>query len=233
MTEAKDWADAYAASAPDPHACLSPDELLVAWDETADPAARERALAALADCPHCAAIAQIARDLQAHAKDDAAAFAAFAANGSTTAVDVATEDAASSGTTAALRPRRAPRVLHWATAALVVLGVGTTAMLWRAPPEPPVVRGAADAAIAPASGSRLSTAPQRLQWGAIGQATAYRIELYDERAQSLWRSERVESTVLPLPETVRAQLQRGTYLWRVRAEGSDTEIGPFFFRVEP
>jgi hypothetical protein len=229
MTESTHWADAYAASAPTPHACLSLDELLVAWDESADASARERALAALAECPHCAAIAQIARDLQAHAQDDAAAFAAFATKGSSTAA----ASAANGSAAAAPRRRPAPRVLRWATAALVVLGVGVTATLWRAPPEPPVVRGATEAAITPASGSRLTAAPPRLQWNAIGSATAYRIELYDERAQSLWRSERIESTVLELPETVRAQLQRGTYLWRVRAEGSDIEIGPFFFRVEP
>lgn len=229
MTESRHWADAYAASAATAHVCLSLDELLVAWDDSADAAARERALAALADCPHCAAIAQIARDLQAHAQDDAAAFAAFAADGPTTAATVAAEGTMPT----APRRRSAPRVLRWATAALVVLGAGTTAMLWRAPSEPPVMRGAADAAIAPASGSRLAAAPPRLQWNAIGSAIVYRIELYDERAQSLWRSERIEGTTLELPETVRSQLQRGTYLWRVRAEGSDIEIGPFFFRVEP
>ncbi len=77
----------------------------------------------------------------------------------------------------------------------------------------------------PASGSRLPAAPHRLSWNAIGSAGVYRVELYDERAQSLWRSERVEATTLELPETIRTQLQRGTFLWRVRVEGSDIEIG--------
>jgi len=90
-----------------------------------------------------------------------------------------------------------------------------------------------EAAVQPHSGDRLRAPPLQLAWAPIGKATAYRVEIFDERAESVWRSERVEATTLELPAELRARMVRGTFLWRVRAEGSEIEIGPFFFRVEP
>lgn len=215
MNEPQHWAQAYAATADPAHACLPPDELLAALAGELAGERAERALAALAECPRCAAVAQIARDLQAH---------------------VTVDDAASStvlGSGKAAAPRPVLRFVRWATAAVIVLGVGTATLVLREPVTPPVVRGDAATALEPRSGAQLPAAPPRLRWNAIGTAAAYRVELYDERAESLWRSERVTATSLELPADLRARLGRGTYLWRVRAEGSEIDIGPFYFRIEP
>jgi hypothetical protein len=217
MNESPHWRDAYAkATADTPHECLPPEELLAALGGGLDAPRHERAVQAMADCARCAAVAQIAQDLQANLAADESAFAKL---GERTGV-----------------PPRAPRprLARWAAAAaaVVVLGVGTLLVLPHQP-VPGVVRGAAENAVEPASGSALRAAPARLGWNAIGAAPAYRVELYDERAESLWRSERIAATQVDLPPELRARLARGTYLWRVRAEGSEIEIGPFYFRVEP
>lgn len=248
MNEPQHWAQAYAATSAAGHACLPPEALLAAWDEGAAATQRAAAIAAMAECAQCAAVGQIARDLQQHLAEDAQAFAPWArpvtppaplADGGP-AVEVAgaavpRPDVARSAQQHAPRhnARAATRVLRWAAAAVVLLAVGTVSWLLRAPAEAPAIRGEATTPVTPASGSRLRAAPAQLQWTAIGTAAAYQVELYDETAQSLWRSERITGTTVELPAAVRAQLQRGTFLWRVRAEGSDVEIGPFYFRVEP
>jgi hypothetical protein len=251
MNEPRQWSEAYAQAADGAHACLPPEELLAALAGTLDAPRAERAVQALAECPRCAAVARIAQDLQANLAADAQAFAALVVSDGVDTANVnnsakiynvtsaanATDDASTANTVDALevnhggRRRGLPR---WAlaAAAVLVVGLGTVLLLPREP-APLVVRGAAAAAVEPASGSALRAAPTQLGWAAIGTATAYRVELYDERAESLWRSERVAATRVALPDDLRARLARGTFLWRVRAEGSDIEIGPFYFRVEP
>ncbi|WP_313917735.1 hypothetical protein [Tahibacter sp.] len=251
MNEPRQWSEAYAQAADGAHDCLPPEELLAALAGTLDAPRAERALQALAECPRCAAVARIAQDLQANLEADAQAFAALGggeAAGRADAVDTANAinvinganvscAAGTAGTENVVSRARAGRrsgLPRWAlaAAAVLVVGLGTVLLLPREP-VPPVVRGSPAAAVEPASGSALHAAPAELSWAAIGSATAYRVELYDERAESLWRSERVAATRVALPEDLRARLARGTFLWRVRAEGSDIEIGPFYFRVEP
>lgn len=245
MNEPRQWSEAYAQAADGAHACLPPEELLAALAGTLDAPRAERAVQALAECPRCAAVARIAQDLQANLAADAQAFAARAmsdeadaanAIGAANAANAACATGAANTVDApdgnrSGRQRGLPR---WAlaAAAVLVVGLGTVLLLPREP-APLVVRGSAAAAVEPASGSALRAAPAHLSWAAIGTATAYRVELYDERAESLWRSERVAATRVALPDDLRARLARGTFLWRVRAEGSDIEIGPFYFRVEP
>jgi hypothetical protein len=256
MNEPQHWAEAYAATADADHVCLAPEALLAAWDVGADALVRARAVAAVAACAQCAAVAQIARDLQQHLASDTPAFAewaapprvaevAFARAGAAAdgpdelaaardrGTDAAANDAGHALAPVSRRPRCSPAVLRWAAAAVVVLGIGSLSLTMRQPAEPPAVRSESAGSITPASGSRLRAAPAQLTWSAIGSAGAYRVELYDDSARSLWRSERVSATAVDLPHDLRAQLQRGTFLWRVRAEGSEVEIGPFFFRVEP
>lgn len=247
MNEPQHWADAYAATADTAHACLPPEELLAALAGELDGERAERAVAALAECPRCAAVAQIARDLHEYSARDLHEYSArdLHEHSALDPIEPVTGNSRAmhdvekrvSGTLppsrTAHRSRSSSRMLPWAAAALVVLGVGTATLLMREPASPPAVRGDATVVLDPASGSRLHTTPLRLQWKAIGTATAYRVEIYDDRAESLWRSERVAATSLELPADVRAKLARGTYLWRVRAEGSEIEVGPFWFRVEP
>ena len=207
MNESQQWRDAYAqAGAAAAHDCLEPDELLAAF---AGGGASERVLRALAECPRCAALVQIARDLH--------------------------EPLAAAAPRVVSAPARRPRarVLRWAASAAALLIVGLAALQLSRPVPDLTVRGAADSAAQPRSGSHLRTPPLQLAWAPVGTATAYRVEIYDERAESLWRSDRVEATTLQLPAELRARLVRGTFLWRVRAEGSEIEVGPFFFRVEP
>jgi hypothetical protein len=254
MNEPRQWKDAYAQAADGAHDCLPPEELLAALAGTLDAARAERAVQALAECPRCAAVAQIAQDLQANLAADAQAFAALgfgdgvgladttdSAN-ATNAVKATSKEHASNAPDAIAARRTVERgragtqrgLPRWAfaAAAVLVVGLGTVLLLPREP-APLVVRGSAVTAVDPASGSALHAAPAQLGWSPIGSASAYRVELYDERAESLWRSERVTATRVVLPDELRARLARGTFLWRVRAEGSDIEIGPFYFRVEP
>ncbi len=236
MNEPRQWSEAYAQAADGAHDCLPPEELLAALAGTLDAPRAERAVQALAECPRCAAVARIAQDLQANLAADAQAFAELVVSDEAdTANAIGATNAAN--TADALDGNRSGRrrgLPRWAlaVAAVLVVGLGTVLLLPREP-APLVVRGSPAAAVEPASGSALRAVPAQLSWAAIGTATAYRVELYDERAESLWRSERVAATRVALPEDLRARLARGTFLWRVRAEGSDIEIGPFYFRVEP
>lgn len=189
--------------------CLDVDTLLAALDGRLEGEARERALAALAECPRCAASARIAADLRPGA-------------------DVARTSP---------RPRAAQRGAPWfaAIAAALVAAVGiaivlpdllrSDARIVRAPP------GANEAR--PQNGERLAAAPLRLAWSAPPTAEAFRVELYDAAAEPLWRSDRIAAREVELPADLRARLGAGTYLWRVRVEGSDLEIGPFHFTVAP
>lgn len=219
MNDTQRWREAYAqATSQLAHDCLAPDELLAALAGRLDGPRHERALQALAECPRCAAVAQIARDLQA-------------------GPDTASPRDAVAGAVARPPLRRA-WPLRWAGAAAAVLVLGLAGLLLmpaRVPEQIPeqVLRGAADAAVTPASGSALRAAPAQLSWSTVDQATAYRVEIFDAAAESLWRSERVAATSLELPADLRARLGRGTYLWRVRAEHSAVELGPFYFRIEP
>jgi hypothetical protein len=245
MNEPRQWSEAYARAANGAHDCLPPEELLAALAGTLDGPRAEHAVRALAECPRCAAVARIAQDLQANLAADAQAFAALAvadeantANAANATKETKAESAArATDTVDALDGGRSGRrrgLPRWAfaAAAVLVVGLGTVLLLPREP-APLVVRGSAAAAVDPASGSALRAAPAQLSWAAIGTATAYRVELYDERAESLWRSERIAATRVALPNDLRTRIARGTFLWRVRAEGSDIEIGPFYFRVEP
>lgn len=215
MTDTSRWQEAYStASLRDPHrggVCLDADELVAALEGRLSGERLDRAVIALAECPRCAALAQIAIDLR---PDEA-------------------QTNARSQSAMGRTPRR--RQWPWALAASLLLGIGAT-IAW------PLLHPAADMAVRappgmqnaePRLGARLDAAPLKLSWQALVGGGSYRVELYDDRAELMWTSPRVDAPSVELPTELRAQLRSGTFLWRVRAEGSDIEIGPFHFTVVP
>ena len=125
-----------------------------------------------------------------------------------------------------LRPAAVVVRPHWrwvAVAATIVVAVGIPAWIAlddggeRSPAFRTVVRPA-DTAVTPSDRARLEQAPNRLEWAARDGA-AYRVELYDAESSLIWRSERVETAAVELPQTVRDRIGPGElYYWRVFIE---------------
>lgn len=130
---------------------------------------------------------------------------------------------------------RAPWVPALAASLVLVLG-GTAIWWWLASTTPPgsdVERGLAQQ-VAPAPGAELGARPQRFDWPDQPGATGYLFELYDERAELLWSSDRLTSSECELPEEVRARLaDGGSYSWQVEVGGlRSLELGPYWFRLD-
>lgn len=213
------WRSATAAS---PAEHPDADELERAARGELPPADRERVADHLVECGDCAALVRRLGDLQRWA--DAAA-SEVSARGA----------AAVSGTE---HHRRWRPVLGLAAALVLATLAGLA--IWQLAPvpggkPPDALRSSAPAAVRPISGATLSEPPSHLAWPAQPGAAAYRVVLYDERAEVLWRGPAVRGTELDLPPDAAALLRPGhSYSWSVRLEdgASGRELGPYWFRVE-
>lgn len=223
MNDATRWREAMALSNDDdPHAggnCLDADELLAAMEGRLEGDRLQRALQATAECPRCAAVAQMAVEVRASAETLAEGLKPGAA------IPIGGHPA---------RPR-AGRPMPWALAAVLVAGFAIILLLPKrsTSPDMPVRSLAMAGDVEPRTAARMKEAPTRFAWAGMPNARGYRVEIYDDHAEKLWESPLIAETHLEVPESLRIQLQTGTFLWRVRTEGSGVEIGPFHFTVEP
>lgn len=123
-------------------------------------------------------------------------------------------------------------------AAALIAAVGIT-LLWFGSPirdtsMDDVVRGRFQAGVSPADGAVVSTSPA-FNWPAQVGAVGYRVRLYNEAAEELWASERIESTSTRPPSDQGPELRPGAaYFWTVELEGEVARplLGPFWFRME-
>lgn len=73
-------------------------------------------------------------------------------------------------------------------------------------------------ATVPLDRANLDAAPARLEWTSTIPADSYRVTLYDAESIPIWESPSLDSTVVDLPESVRARLPVGSPVyWRVFA----------------
>jgi len=89
-------------------------------------------------------------------------------------------------------------------------------------------------AVAPLPDARLADAPAELAWRAAEGARAYRLRLFDARAEPVWESGLSAETSRPLPAEIRARLRPGaSYFWIVDVQGPEpaTRLGPFWFHL--
>lgn len=138
-------------------------------------------------------------------------------------------DAVAVGERRVQRPQRHA----WLAAAGIVLALGLGAVLvqpWLQPPDR-VLRGVDVGALEPSPGARLSTAPPRLRWPKVAGVERYHVQLFAEDGRTLWDDEAV-TTEIALPETLRASLNKGSYLWQVQPrEGGTPALGPYWFEI--
>lgn len=131
------------------------------------------------------------------------------------------------------RPRRLTAA--FAVAASLVLAIGLAWQLRTTAPDPNgVVRSVPVAGeLVPAENAVLDVVPALLAWPAEAGAEAYRAELLDAAARTVWTSEWSESPSVELPQEVVASLGTGGYLWRVEVRGSvaRSELGPYVFTL--
>jgi hypothetical protein len=122
---------------------------------------------------------------------------------------------------------RSPR-LRWpsiATAAVVVIAVSASILVWRSQqqvePSQEAIRGAGSIAIEvqPPHRALLDEAPRELKWSTIESADTHQVSLFDFESTPLWVSEPSAENSVVLPEAVRQRLERGKpFYWRVTAQ---------------
>jgi len=124
--------------------------------------------------------------------------------------------------------RTAWLVAGLAAAAALVLGVR------------PLLRARVDgsrgtaAAVEPADGAPLPSAPAELAWPAELGARAYRAQVFAGDGTPVWDAESSAQPRVAIPEDVRSRLRPGgSYYWTVRVEGpvQRRRLGPFWFQL--
>ena len=178
-----------------------------------DPPARDAALDHVGACADCADSLRVAIDSHDFAT-------AFAADLVAPAIEARTP----------APRRRVSRFPAFALAASVLLAIGVTPWLLRAP-TPDAVRGAAIAALAPADGARLDAAPARLAWDCASPA-AVQVELLDATGELVWRGETSVCTVDLSPPARAAVDAGGDWLWQVRGGDGAVRAGPWRFHTD-
>ncbi len=69
------------------------------------------------------------------------------------------------------------------------------------------------------------TLPLIFKWQAIAGAESYILELYDESLLPIWKSPKISSTLLLLPENISSQLNTSSqYSWMITAYGHNNKL---------
>jgi hypothetical protein len=191
--------------------CPDADTFVALAAGTLDPARRDAVLDRVATCADCATALRVAIDAASFARD------------------LARDAAAPAIVTPLPAPRRRRPPAVFALAASVLVAVGASSLLLRAP-TPDAVRGTTVAAVEPADGARLDRAPQRLAWACSAPA-AVTIELLDATGTQVW-SGPTTACAIDLPAEARATLAAGDWLWLVRANNGAQLAGPWRFRID-
>jgi hypothetical protein len=189
--------------------CPDADTLAALAAGTLDPLRRDAVLDRVATCASCADALRAAIDAEAFARD-----LARAALAQPTPLPRA-------------RPRRPPAVFALAASVLVMVGAG--ALLLRTP-TPDAVRGSVVAALEPADGARLGSAPARLAWD-CGVPLSATVEILDATGEIAWRGTAM-ACALDLPDEARARIGAGDWMWLVRASDGTPLAGPWRFRID-
>jgi hypothetical protein len=89
------------------------------------------------------------------------------------------------------------------------------------------------AAIVPANGATLDTAPAEFKWPEQAGAESYRVVLRNAAGTPIWRSEPVELNRASIDAALHDEAAR-TYYWTVEVEGNGAakELGPFWFQLQ-
>jgi hypothetical protein len=89
------------------------------------------------------------------------------------------------------------------------------------------------AAIFPANGATLASAPSEFQWPEQAGAESYRVVLRNAAGTPIWRSEPVELNRASIDAALHDEAAR-TYYWTVEVEGNGSakELGPFWFQLQ-
>jgi hypothetical protein len=115
---------------------------------------------------------------------------------------------------------RAPMWRAGALAAIVVIAVGASLIVWRATHHGPesIERGSPGLAMKtdPPDRAQLNEVPRRLSWSEVKPAESYQVVLYDFELTPIWESPQVKTTSVEIPDQIRAMLgQRRPVYWRV------------------
>lgn len=116
----------------------------------------------------------------------------------------------------------APAWRSGALAAVVVIAVGASLIVWRATHPvgrpAPVERGRAGLAmkVDPPDRALLNEVPWRLSWSEVKSAESYQVALYDFELTTVWESPQLKATSVQIPDSIRARFANGRPVyWRV------------------
>jgi len=109
-----------------------------------------------------------------------------------------------------------------ALVAMIVVAAGVALIVWRGTQEGSKLvlreRGATGLVmkVDPSDGTTLREAPIQLSWSEVESAESYQVALYDFELTPIWESSPGTGTSVRIPESVRASLARGRFIyWRV------------------
>ena len=87
----------------------------------------------------------------------------------------------------------------------------------------------------PSGNVSLTAAPAEYRWTAEPGARRYRVEIFDDAAESLWQGSWTEETQVSAPAREEMTLRGGArYFWVVEIDGAAARqtLGPYWFRLE-
>lgn len=87
----------------------------------------------------------------------------------------------------------------------------------------------------PSGNISLKTAPTVFRWTAEPGARRYRVEIFDDAAESLWQSSWIAETTVPAPSGSELVLSGDArYFWIVEVDGvaARQTLGPYWFRLD-
>lgn len=177
---------------------------------------RERVIHHLRSCSDCAREYRIAHSSKQWASQVAPAFGQSA--------ETVKIQGWSPGPLAAFwnRIMSAPTWRAGALAAVIVITVGASVIVWRAthPVGRPdsAERGGAGLAmkIDPPDRAVLNEVPGRLSWSDVKSAESYQVALYDFELTPVWESPQLKATSVQIPDSIRARFAKGRPVyWRV------------------
>lgn len=96
----------------------------------------------------------------------------------------------------------------------------------------PTIERSETISVTPADGAALTASPARFEWPEAATSQRYKLSVYNDSAELLWRSDATEALSLAVKEG--QELPSGRYFWTVDlVDGpKGRSLGPFWFRVK-